>query len=71
MRRLDLRHLPAPEPFVLAMEAADALQMGETIEVLTPLLPHPLLQALEVRGLHYDAAQCDEGGARILITRVM
>ena len=70
MRQLDLRHLPAPEPFMLAIEAADALAVGETIAVLTPLLPHPLLHALDVRGLQYQAEQYDAGGARILITRV-
>lgn len=47
VNRLDLRDLPAPEPLQRALAAVDALQPGQALEVLTPLLPLPLLEALE------------------------
>lgn len=61
--RLDLRHLPAPEPLVRALAAADALQPGQALEVLTPLLPAPLLEALDARGLRWRSEPCADGGA--------
>ncbi len=69
MKRLDLRDLPAPEPFLRALEAADALQPGQALEVLTPLLPAPLLEALDVRGLRWRSEPCADRGTWVAILR--
>lgn len=69
MNRLDLRGLPAPEPLLQALAAADALEPGQAIEVLTPMLPTPLLEALEARGLRWRAESAAEGGVCVAIQR--
>jgi hypothetical protein len=66
---LDLRGLPSPEPMLRALEAADALLPGQSVQVLTPLLPIPLLDALATRGLHTSAVTLPGGTARVLIRR--
>lgn len=66
---LDLRRLPSPEPMLRALAAADALAPGQAVQVLTPLLPVPLLDALAARGLHASASALPAGGARVLIRR--
>lgn len=66
---LDLRALPAPEPMVRALAAADALAPGQAIELLTPLLPTPLLDVLAGRGLHVHAETLPAGGARVRVHR--
>jgi uncharacterized protein (DUF2249 family) len=66
---LDLRHLPSPEPMLRALAAADALQPGQSVHVLTPLLPIPLLDALASRGLHTSAVTLPGGTARVWIHR--
>lgn len=64
---LDLRWLPAPEPMQRALQAADTLQEGQSVQVLTPMLPVPLLEALQARGLETHACELPTGGARVLI----
>lgn len=64
---LDLRALPAPEPLLRALAAVDALAPGQALEVLTPLLPRPLLEVLEERGLRWSARDCADGGVRVRI----
>lgn len=64
---LDLRELPAPEPLVRALVAADALAPGGTLHVLTPLMPWPLLQALRERGLLHRVHALPDGGVRVVI----
>ena len=64
---LDLRALPAPEPLLQALAAADALQPGQEVAVLTPLLPAPLLALLDARGLRWESAPCADGGVRVTI----
>ena len=64
---LDLRWLPAPEPMLRALAAADALLPGECVCVLTPLLPIPLLDALSARHLRHLAEPEPSGGVRVLI----
>lgn len=66
---LDLRGLPPPEPMLRALAAADALLPGQAVQVLTPLLPMPLLDALASRGLQASASTLPAGGARVLIRR--
>ena len=46
MNRLDLRGLPMPEPLQRALHAADALEPGQALQVLTALPPIPLLLSL-------------------------
>ena len=64
---LDLRWLPSPEPMLRALAAADALLPGQAVQVLTPLLPTPLLDALVSRGMRATAFALPTGGARVLI----
>lgn len=64
---LDLRGLPAPEPMQRALEAANALLPGQAVQVLTPLLPTPLLDVLAARGLRTTVFALPTGGARVLI----
>ncbi len=66
---LDLRHLPAPEPMLLAMARSEALASGDSLEVLTPQLPLPLLQLLEARGFVASAELLHDGSARVRIRR--
>ena len=68
-RELDLRDLPAPEPMQRALAAADALQPGQSVTVLTPLVPAPLLDLLHTQGLHTTVSVLADGGARVLIER--
>lgn len=66
---LDLRHLPAPEPLKLALEAVETLAADGSLVALTPLLP--LLQLLELRGgLDAHAELLDDGSARVVIRRL-
>jgi len=64
---LDLRWLPSPEPMLRALAIADALLPGQAVQVLTPLLPTPLLDALVSRGMQATAFALPTGGARVLI----
>jgi hypothetical protein len=64
---LDLRWLPSPEPMLRALAIADALLPGQAVQVLTPLLPTPLLDALVLRGMQATAFALPTGGARVLI----
>ena len=64
---LDLRALQPPEPMQQALAAAGRLAPGETLEVLTPLMPMPLLSALAERGLQAQAMTLPEGGAKVVI----
>ena len=52
---LDLRHLPAPLPLERGLAAAEALAPGAPLVLLTPMLPVPLLQLLEIRGFQVQA----------------
>jgi hypothetical protein len=64
---LDLRWLPSPEPMLRALAIADALLPGQAVQVLTPLLPTPLLDALVSRGMQATVFALPTGGARVLI----
>ncbi|MBV8157830.1 MAG: DUF2249 domain-containing protein [Dyella sp.] len=67
---LDLRSLQPPEPMQQALAAAERLTPGEVLEVLTPLMPMPLLAALAERGLQAQATTLPEGGAKVVIRNV-
>lgn len=64
---IDLRALQAPEPMLRALEAADGLAPGESVCVLTPLFPPPLLDALTARGLRHEVEPHPAHGFRVLI----
>lgn len=64
---LDLRDLPAPAPLVRALEAADALLPGDMLELLTPMLPLPLIEALGERGLRTTARRLPDGSAQVFV----
>lgn len=64
---LDLRGFAAPEPLIRALDAADALQPGATLELFTPMLPVPLIEALCERGLRASAQRLSDGSARVLV----
>ncbi|WP_130619672.1 DUF2249 domain-containing protein [Dyella amyloliquefaciens] len=64
---LDLRSLQPPEPMQQALAAADRLAPGQVLEVLTPLMPMPLLSALAERGLQAQAITLSGGGAKVII----
>lgn len=68
-RRLDLRGLAAPAPMVQALDAAAALAAGETLDVLTPLMPYPLLQALAEQGFDVAAERRVDGSACVTVRR--
>ena len=65
---LDLRHLPAPEPMQRALDAIETLLPGQSLSVLTPLLPTPLLEMLSARGLLTVVSPLPGGAARVLIS---
>lgn len=68
---LDLRTLPAPEPLERALAAAGELAPGEEIEVLTPMMPFPLLQLLSARGFDAAAELLPGGHARVRVRRTV
>ena len=69
MSYLDLRHLSAPEPMLRTLVASEALARGDTLEVLTPPLPAPLLQLLELRGFEASASLLQDGSAYVRVRR--
>lgn len=69
MPYLDLRHLAAPEPMLRALAASEALASGDSLVVLTPQLPMPLLQLLEARGLEASADLLQDGSAHVRVRR--
>jgi hypothetical protein len=47
----DARRLPCPQPLEMALALAGALAPGQTVQVLTPQYPTPLLALLAGQGL--------------------
>lgn len=66
---LDLRGLPAPAPLERAIAAADGLEAGDDLEVLTPQMPYPLIELLVGRGFAVAAERCPDGSARVRVRR--
>lgn len=65
----DLRQLACPEPMQRTIDLADALTWGESVCVLTPRSPTPLLDVLQGRGLQTCVSLLASGGARVWIRR--
>ena len=66
---LDLRGLPAPAPLLQALDAAHALAAGASVDVITPLMPYPLLQALAEQGFEVAAERRGDGATRVTVRR--
>lgn len=66
---LDLRGLPAPAPLERALAAADALDDGGRLELLTPQMPYPLIQMLGERGFAVAAERRGDGSAHLVVCR--
>ena len=58
---LDLRGLPPPEPLVRALEAAEKLDAGGELVVLTERRPAHLLPILQDRGLMVATRELPDG----------
>ena len=69
MNRLDLRGLSIAQPMQRALRAADALEPGQALEVLTASPSMPLLKALDERGLRWRTEPLEDGGAWVAILR--
>lgn len=54
VREHDLRELPCPQPLQIAMDLACALAPGQTVRLLTPRRPTPLLELLTAQGLRTE-----------------
>jgi len=61
----DFRQLNPPEPLNRALALADRLAPGESVVVLTPFWPAPLLEALRDRHILRHARMLPDGGCEI------
>lgn len=66
---LDLRGLAAPVPLERALAAADALDDGGRLELITPQMPYPLIQLLGERGFAVAAEPRGDGSAHLVVCR--
>ncbi len=64
---IDGRDLEPPEPFLLTMEALDAIQPGQTVLLLLSREPFPLYRALELNGYVWETLRFEDGTVEILI----
>ena len=66
---VDLRELPAPEPFEQALLHVARLGSGQSVIVWTPRVPQPLLQRLRERSLLFIFEPAPDGSALVYIER--
>ncbi|AEN05257.1 Protein of unknown function DUF2249 [halophilic archaeon DL31] len=64
---LDVRETDG-EPFGGIVDSLDALETGETLELVNSFEPVPLYAVLEQRGFSYDTEQVDEDEWHVRIT---
>ena len=64
---IDGRDLEPPEPFLLTMEALDAIQPGQTVLLLLSREPFPLYRALELNSYVWETSRFEDGTVEILI----
>jgi uncharacterized protein (DUF2249 family) len=62
---LDLRHLEAPQPMMRALDAASRLAPNETVVIVAPRFPRPLLT--ELAHLGFEAEPQADGSVRVVI----
>lgn len=66
-RVIDGRDLEPPEPFLLTMEALDAIGPGQTLLLRLNREPFPLYRALELNGFAWKDSRDDQGVVEVLI----
>ena len=66
-RVVDGRNLEPPEPFVQAMDALDAITLGQKVMLILGREPHPLYRALELNGYAWETSHLEDGTVEILI----
>lgn len=66
---LDVRDLPAPEPFEQILLALARLEPGQGFVALTPRVPRLLLPRLEQRGFDFTVREEADGTAAVTIRR--
>lgn len=69
LRAHDLRKLPCPQPLEMALGLADALAPGQTVRLLTPQHPTPLLALLAEQGLQTEVLTLPSGDVCVKIHR--
>jgi hypothetical protein len=71
IRTLDIRSMIAAgeSPFERIMAAKDALGDGETLMLVTPFLPSPLIEKLQSEGFHARPERRNDGGWQTLFAR--
>ena len=65
--KMDLRHLPAPEPMHRILEGLEALPEGKSLLARTPCRPQPLLDILDARGYRVIVIDSPAGDAWVQI----
>lgn len=65
--KMDLRHLPAPEPMHRILEALETLPVGKSLLARTPCRPLPLLDLLDARGYRVIVIDSAAGDAWVQI----
>ena len=70
-RTLDVRELIAEggEPFPAIMRALGALAADETLLLITPFLPSPLIEKLQSEGFDARPERLDDGAWQTRLTR--
>ena len=66
-RVVDGRDLEPPEPFILTMEALDAISPGQTVMLVLGREPFPLYRALQLNGYAWETTHHDDGTVEVLI----
>lgn len=69
MRRLDLRDLEPPEPFVAIMTALGEMAPGEQLEARLPRQPIYLLPVLAEQGIPYELEPAEDGSWMLRLTK--
>ncbi|KLJ02038.1 DUF2249 domain-containing protein [Luteimonas sp. FCS-9] len=65
--RLDLRHLPPPEPMERILDALSTLAPGQWLDASTPMRPLPLWSLLGRDGFAWRLLEDAPGHARMAI----
>jgi len=69
MRKLDLRGLEPPEPFVAIMAALTEMAPGEQLEAQLPRRPVYLLPVLAEQGIPHDVEATEDGSWILRLTK--
>lgn len=71
-RSLDVRPMIARDesPFLPIMDAVGALQSGESLQLITPFLPSPLIERLHAEGFSARPERRGDGSWCTMITRL-